>query len=306
MLNILITGGAGYKGVILLEELLKLGHQVTVLDNFMYGHESVLGFVGEKNCTIIRKDIRNLEKSDVSKYDLIYHLAGISGYPACEANPHSAQIINVDSTRKLVSYLSKNQLLVNASTTSFYGSSGEVMHENSHVAPVSLYGITKYEAEKICMLHPNSVSFRFATLFGVSRKMRSDLLVNDFVFKAVSERSLVLFDSKSIRTYLHVKDAVAAYLMITENPSKFSGQIFNVGSNDFNFSKLDLAKKIQEHIDFKIIDSDLNDFDKRNFIINYDKIYALGFKPLISIGDGIKELKKLYSFFRPYLPYQII
>ncbi|MBI3500272.1 MAG: SDR family oxidoreductase [Bacteroidetes bacterium] len=306
MLNILITGGAGYKGVILLEELLKRGHKVTVLDNFMYGHDSVLGFVGEKNCTLIRKDIRNLEKTDVSKYDMIYHLAGISGYPACEANPHSAQIINVDSTKKLVSYLSKNQVLVNASTTSFYGSSGEVMHENSPVAPVSLYGITKLEAERICMQHPNSVSFRFATLFGVSRKMRADLLVNDFVYKAVTERSLVLFDSKSIRTYLHVRDAVDAYLMITEKPEKFSAQIFNVGSNELNFSKLDLAKKIQEQIDFKIIDSDLNDFDKRNFIINYDKINSLGFKPKVSLEEGISELKKLYSFFRPYLPYQII
>ena len=306
MKKILVTGGAGYKGVILVEALLKSGYKVTILDNFMYGYESVLGFVGEKNCTIINKDIRNLEQSDVNKFDVIFHLAGISGYPACEANPHSAEIINVYSTKKLVSYLSKNQLLVNASTTSFYGSSGEVMDENSPVAPVSLYGKTKYEAEKICMSHPQAVSLRFATLFGVSRKMRSDLLVNDFVHKAITERSLVLFDSKSIRTYLHVKDAVDAYLMILNKTPQMAGQIFNVGSNELNFSKLDLAKKIKEHIDFKIIDSDLSDFDKRNFIINYDKIYSLGFKPAISIEDGILELKKLFSFYRPYLPYQII
>ena len=306
MKKILVTGGAGYKGIILVEELLKRNYEVTIFDNFMYGYDSVLGFVNEKNCTIIKKDIRNLQQSDVSSYDVIFHLAGISGYPACEANPHSAEIINVHSTKTLVSFLSKNQLLINASTTSFYGSSGEEMDENSPIAPVSLYGITKLKAEKICMNHPNSVSLRFATLFGVSRKMRTDLLVNDFVNKAITERSLVLFDSKSIRTYLHVKDAVSAYLMILEKTSQMAGQIFNVGSNDLNFSKLDLAKKIQAQIDFKIIDSDISDFDKRNFIINYDKIYSLGFKPKISLEEGIFELKKLFSFYRPYLPYQII
>jgi nucleoside-diphosphate-sugar epimerase len=306
MKNILITGGAGYKGVILVEELLKRNYSVTVLDNFMYGYESVLGFVNYKNCTIVKKDIRNIQHADLKDYDVIFHLAGISGYPACEANPHSAQIINVESTKTLVSFLSKNQLLINASTTSFYGSSGEVKDENSALAPISLYGITKCEAEKICMNHPNTVSLRFATLFGVSRKMRTDLLVNDFVQKAITERSLVLFDSKSIRTYLHVRDAVADYMLILEKTDKMRNQIFNVGSNDLNFSKLDLAKKIQKHIEFKIIDSDLSDFDKRNFIINYDKINKLGFSHTISIEEGILELKKLYSFYRPYLPYQII
>ena len=306
MKKILITGGAGYKGVILAEELLKLEYDVTIMDNFMYGYESVLGFVSNKNCTIVKKDIRNFEKSDVSSYDVIFHLAGISGYPACEANPHSAQIINVESTKTLVSYLSKNQLLIYASTTSFYGSSGEVKDENSALAPVSLYGITKCEAEKICLNHPNTISFRFATLFGVSRKMRTDLLVNDFVQKAITERSLVLFDSKSIRTYLHVKDAISAYLLLLQKTDEMRNQVFNVGSNDFNFSKLDLAKKILKHVDFKIIDSDLSDYDKRNFIINYDKINKLGYKPAFSVEDGILELKKLYAFYRPYLPYQII
>ena len=306
MKKILVTGGAGYKGVILVRELLKKGYEVTILDNFMYGYDSVLGFSDVKNCTIIRKDIRNLEISDVKQYDVIFHLAGISGYPACEANPHSAEIINVHSTKKLVSFLSKEQLLVYASTTSFYGSSGEVMDEKSLVAPTSLYGRTKYEGEKSCMTHANAVSLRFATLFGVSGKMRTDLLVNDFVHKAITERSLVLFDSKSIRTYLHVRDAINAYLMVLDQTPKMLGQVFNVGSNELNFSKLELAERIKKFIDFTIIDSDLSDFDKRNFVINYDKINSLGFKQTISIEEGILELKKLYSFYRPFLPYQII
>lgn len=306
MEKILVTGGAGYKGCLLVGELLKKNYSVTILDNFMYGYDSVLGFVGNKNCTILKKDIRNLQSSDLKNYDIIFHLAGISGYPACEANPHSAEIINVHSTKKLTGFLSAQQLLVYASTTSFYGKSGEVKDETAIPEPLSLYGITKFEAEKICLSHRNSVSLRFATIFGASMRMRCDLLVNDFVYKAITERSLVLFDSRSIRTYLHVKDAIRAYLMVLEKTKQMAGQIFNVGSNDLNFSKLDLAKKIKKFIDFKIIDSDLDDFDKRNFVINYNKISGLGFAPSVSIEDGIQELKKLYSFYRPFSLYQTI
>ncbi len=306
MEKILVTGGAGYKGCMLVKELLNAGYRVTILDNFMYGYDSVLGFVNNPNCTIQKKDIRNLQSPDVKNYDVIFHLAGISGYPACEANPHSAQIINVDSTKKLVGFLSNKQALVYASTTSFYGKSGEKKDEKSTPEPLSLYGVTKYKAEKICMQHENAVALRFATIFGASPRMRCDLLVNDFVYKAINERSLVLFDSKSIRTYLHVKDAVKAYMLILEKPRKTLGQIFNVGSNGLNFSKLELAHKIQKQINFKIIDSDIEDFDKRSFIINYNKISALGYKTSVNMDDGIAELKKLYSFYHPFPSYNTI
>lgn len=286
--------------------LLDAGNKVTVMDNFLYGYDSLLGYVSNKNFTVHRKDIRNLTSSDVKPYDIIFHLAGISGYPACEANPHSAEIINVQGTKKLCGFLSNQQALVYASTTSFYGKSGEEKDERSVPEPVSLYGITKYKAEKICMERSNSTALRFATLFGVSKRMRCDLLVNDFVFKAMTERSLVLFDSRSIRTYLHINDAINAYLMVLDKPRKMFGQIFNVGSNDLNFSKLALAQKIHKQINFKIIDSDLDDFDKRNFIINYNKISALGFRTTVSIDQGITELIKLYSFYRPFSLYQTI
>lgn len=306
MNKILILGGAGYKGSMLAEKLLEQNYNITIMDNFMYGYDSVLGFIGNKNCSVIKKDIRNLQSSDLKDYDIIYHLAGISGYPACEANPHSAEIINVHSTRKLVGFISAQQLLIYASTTSFYGKSGEMKDETSVPEPVSLYGVTKYEAEKICMNHPNALSLRFATIFGASRRMRCDLLVNDFVYKAITERSLVLFDSKSIRTYLHISDCINAYIMVLKKTSQMVGQIFNVGSNDLNFSKIDLAQKIKKHIDFQIIDSDLDDFDKRNFVINYNKIASLGFSPSVSVEDGILELKKLFSFYRPFSLYQTI
>lgn len=306
MMKILITGGAGYKGVLLAEALLQAGCSVTILDNFLYGYESVLGFAADKNCTILKQDIRNIAEKDVKDFDVIYHLAAISGYPACEANPHSAQMINVVSTERLISLLAPGQLLVYASTTSLYGQSGLEQDENSLPTPASLYGITKWQAETLCMQRPNAISFRFATLFGVSRRMRCDLLLNDFVYRAVNERSIVLFDSHSVRTFLHVRDAVKAYVMALTDPGKMVGNIFNVGCRSMNFSKLELARIIQRHLQNEIIETRLDDPDRRDFIINFDKIAALGFTPTVSIEDGIEELVRLYSWYQPFQNYRPI
>jgi len=306
MIRVLITGGAGYKGVILAEQLLQAGCKVTILDNFLYGYESVLGFAADKNCTIVRHDIRNLAEADLRQYDIIYHLAAISGYPACEANPHSAQMINVVSTEKLVKLLSPDQILVYASTTSLYGKSGQELTETDTPTPGSLYGITKWTAETVCMQRQNAISFRFATLFGASRRMRCDLLLNDFVYRAVNERSIVLFDSHSIRTFLHVRDAIQAYRMVPDHAGAMAGQIYNVGANIMNFSKLELARVIQSFLQNEIIETRLADPDRRDFIINFDKITALGFKPAITIADGIEELIRLYSWYQPYQNYRPI
>lgn len=305
-MKVLVTGGAGYKGTILVGELLEKGHKVTVLDNFMYGYEPVLPFVKYKNCDFVKKDIRNISEKDVKNFDVIYHLAGISGYSACEANPHSAQIINVDSTKNLTALLSKSQVLVYASTTSFYGKSGQTRYETDKPEPVSLYGVTKYKAEVICMERENSIAFRFATLFGVSAKMRCDLMLNDFVYRAMIDRSLVLFDSKSMRTFLHVRDAIKAYLMVFDDLNAYVGNVFNVGCNSMNYSKLQLANIIKKHLNFNIIDSELLDPDERNFIINFDKISKLGFKSTITAEEGIEELIKLYSFYHPYASFRPI
>lgn len=304
MKKVLITGGAGYKGVILAEALLQAGCKVTIMDNFIYGYDSVLGFAPDHNCTILKLDIRNLEAKDVTSYDIVYHLAAISGYPACEANPHSAQMINVVSTEKLVNLLSADQLLVYASTTSLYGKSGLEQDEAALPTPDSLYGITKWKAESLCMQRQNSISFRFATLFGSSRRMRCDLLLNDFVYRAVHDRSIVLFDSHSVRTFLHVRDAIQAYVMALRQPEKMTGNIFNVGSSSMNFSKLEIAGIIQKHIHNEIIETQLADPDRRDFIINFDKISALGFRPAISIEDGVQELLRLYSWFQPFQNYR--
>ena len=307
MQSILITGGAGYKGVLLAGALLQRKRRVTILDNFMYDYQPVLSLADEPHCTVIKKDIRNLEKNDLQGYDIIYHLAAISGYPACEANPHSAQMINVNSTRSLAEMLSPAQLLVYASTTSLYGQQEDELDETAVPKPVSLYGVTKYQAETICMQRKNSVSLRFATLFGISRKMRLDLLFNDFVYKAFHERSIVLFDAHSVRTFLHVRDAIQAYLMVLDKADQMKGQVYNVGSNAMNYSKLELAQLIKKKLtNIEIIQTQLEDLDKRNFVINYDKINALGFKPTVSAEEGIEELVRLYSWYKPNAAFRII
>lgn len=305
-MKILITGGAGYKGVVLTKQLLDKGHDVTILDNFLYGYDSVLHLIPYKNLNIIREDVRNLRESHLKEYDGIYHLGGISGYPACEANPHSAHLINVEATKTMANNLSNDQFIIYASTTSFYGDTGKVCSEEMAIKPVSLYGITKYHAEQYIMQRKNSVALRFATIFGISPKMRIDLLVNDFTYKAVNDRSIVLFESKSKRTFLHLLDAINAYVFTLDNLDKMRGQIYNIGSNDLNYSKLEIAEHIKQYTNCTIIDSDLSDFDVRNFEISFEKIASLGYKVTKSLDDGIHELIKLYKFYKPFLAYKTI
>jgi nucleoside-diphosphate-sugar epimerase len=305
-MKILITGGAGYKGTLLTSELLNLGYDVTIFDNFMYGYNHIIHLVNNKNLSIIKKDIRNIQNSDVSEYDVIFHLAGISGMPACASNPHSAETINVEATKKLVNLLSKEQILINASTTSFYGFSSIVCDEQTKPEPVSIYGKTKYEAERIVQDRDNSCSLRFATLFGVSPKMRNDLMVNDFTYKALYERSVVLFGSDTKRTFIHIKDAISSYLHTLDNFDKMKNQIYNVGSNQLNFSKNEIANAVKNHINYEIVNSNLQDLDRRSFEISFDKINETGFFTKYDLNYGIEELLKLYKFYVQYVPYNLI
>jgi len=305
-MNILITGGAGYKGVILTEQLLSKGHKITVLDNFMFGFDSILHLVPNKKLLIVKEDIRNDIARYVKDQDVIIHLAGISGYPACEANPHSAQVINVDSTKTLIDSLTKDQLIIYASTTSFYGSSGNVCDETSEIKAVSLYGATKYAAEKIVMQKENACALRFATIFGVSPKMRVDLLVNDFTYRAVNDRSIILFKASSKRTFLHVQDAIRSYLHILENFDKMKDDVYNIGDERLNYSKMDIAENIKKYVDCSIINSDIKDLDIRDFIISYNKIKAFGYAATYTLDDGIQELVKLYQFYKPFSTFKTI
>jgi nucleoside-diphosphate-sugar epimerase len=305
-MKVLVTGGAGYKGILLTKELLESGHQVEIYDNFMYGYSSVFHLVGNPKLSIVKKDIRNIQSNDVNRFDAIFHLSGISGMPACASNPHSAETINVESTKKLVNLLSKEQILINASTTSFYGYTKDICDEHTPPDPVSIYGKTKYEAEKIVQDRLNSCSLRFATVFGVSPKMRNDLMVNDFTYKALYERSVVLFGSDTKRTFIHIKDSIDAYIHTLNNFDQMKNQVYNVGSNNLNYSKFEIANAVKKHVDYEIVNSSLQDLDKRSFEISFNKINDTGFFTKYDLNYGIEELIKLYKFYVQYIPYNLI
>ncbi|MCX5829839.1 MAG: NAD(P)-dependent oxidoreductase [Deltaproteobacteria bacterium] len=304
-MKILVTGGAGYKGVKLVARLLEKGYKVTILDNFMYGFEPILHLVENDDLTVKKQDIRN-NIDDIAEYDVIFHLAGLSGLPACAANPSSAQLINVEATNQLVRSLGKGQRLIYASTTSFYGKSGEEYTEHTPVDPVSQYGKTKYAAEQIMMERENSISLRFATVFGFSPKMRMDLMVNDFTYKALKEGVVVLFDSYAKRTFIHIDDAVGCYIFALENFEKMKGDVFNAGGEHLNYSKLEIAQAVQKYANFQIIESDVKDKDLRNFLISYNKIRSLGYIPEKTLDDGISQMIKIFNYYDYFTHYRVI
>jgi nucleoside-diphosphate-sugar epimerase len=304
-MKILVTGGAGYKGTVLTRKLLDQGYDVTLLDNFMYGYEPVMHLATNNNLKIIKHDIRN-GIPEIGKYDVIFHLAGISGFPACASNPHSAQLINVEATRRIAQDIAPGQMLINVSTTSLYGKSGAPCDEETPVDPVSTYALTKYAAEGILHEKPNVISLRFATVFGFSTRMRMDLMINDFVYKAVKEKVIVLFDSFAKRTFIHVEDAADCYLFAMDHFDSMRGGIFNAGGNSLNFSKDEIASKIRQKVDFSVVNSELKDKDLRHFIVNFDKIEKLGFKPAKTVEDGIDELIRIYGFYEYYSHYKTI
>lgn len=305
-MKILITGGAGYKGVKLTEELLNRGHHVTILDNFMYGCSPIFGLVNNPNLDILKLDIRNIKEEHVKNFDVIYHLSGISGMPACATNPHSAEMINTIATKTLVNLLSKDQIIINAATTAIYGDNNEICTEESIIKPGSIYSKSKYEAEKIVQQKENAISLRFATVFGIAPRMRDDLIVNDFVYRALHDRNIVIFEGKSKRTAIHIDDAIRAYLFALDNFNIMKNQVYNIGDETLNFSKLDIANIIKKYNNFQIIDSTLPDLDIRNFVVSFDKIKKLGYHTTKTLEDGIEELIKLYSFYVKYSPYNII
>lgn len=298
-MNVLITGGAGYVGVKLSEALLDRGENVTIFDNFMYGYDAILHLVNSPNLTVIKGDIRNEDYSYLKGQDVIFHLAALSGYPVCQANPHTAKMTNSLATQRLVAHLSRDQQIIYASTTSLYGNSGTSCDETTPVKPVSLYGITKYEAERMVMEHGNTISLRFATIFGVSPRMRIDLLPNDFTYRAMTERCLVLFEYHARRTFLHIRDAIVAYLLALDNFETMKDNIYNVGDKTLNFSKLEIANAIKKYVRFEIVNAGIEDPDARNFDIDFSKISRLGYSATLSLDDGIKELIKLYGFYNP-------
>lgn len=299
MNHVLITGGAGYIGSTLAEHLLDNGYKVTVLDNLSYKQLSLLHLFKRRNFTFVKGDVRNKEllQKLVTEADVIIPLAAIVGMPACKSNPDLAVDVNYKQVVNVLEVLRDDQKLILPNTNSQYGSSDTIITEESPFKPLSLYAETKCDAENAMLQKGNGVSLRLATVFGVSPRMRQDLLVNDFVYKSVVDGYLVMFEAHFKRNYIHVVDIARTFLFIMENYEKCKGQAFNVGLSSANCSKLELAETIKKYIPDLVIKQDefKQDFDKRNYIVSNEKLEKLGWKPIMSLDDGIKELISAYQ-----------
>lgn len=301
MAKIVVTGGAGYIGSVLVPMLLDNGHKVTVIDKFLYSENSLISNCSNSDFSIINGDVRNedLIKKAISDAEFIVPLAALVGFPLCEKNKFDAISVNLDAIKIILKYRQENQKIIYPCTNSGYGAgkTEKIYTEESPIVPISLYGKTKVEAERLVIESGNSMSFRFATLFGVSPRMRTDLLVNDFVYRAVNDRSVVVFQGDYMRNYLHVRDAARAFVYAINNFDRMKGSQYNCGLSDANLSKNELCRVIQKHIpSFTFMEAQYGeDPDKRNYIVSNEKIEKMGFKPSISLDDGIEELIKAYS-----------
>ena len=303
MSNILVTGGAGYIGSTLVPDLLSKKHKVTVVDNFMYDQTSLATSIRDKNFEIIFGDVRDesLMKKLVSKADIIIPLAAIVGAPACDKDPVTAQSINKDSILWLLKQLSQSQQVIMPTTNSAYGSGDKdnFCDENSPLNPLSLYARDKVVVEKSLLEHENSTSFRLATVFGISPRMRLDLLVNNFTLRAITDGFVIVFEGHFKRNYIHILDVVQAFNLAIEKKDQFKGEIFNVGLSQANISKIELCQEIKKIVpDFLFLEAPLGkDPDQRNYIVSNKKIEALGFSPAVSLQEGLNELVKGLKMF---------
>lgn len=302
--NILITGGAGYLGSTLVPALLADGHRVTVLDTFRFGQASLNHVCADPNFDVRRGDARDPDvlKPLLKDADIIIPLAALVGAPLCDNDKIGAETLNHGAVVTLIELASAQQRIIMPVTNSGYGigESGKMCTEESPLKPITLYGRTKVAAEKAVLDRGNCISFRLATVFGMSPRMRLDLLVNDFVYRAVNDRAVVLFEAHFKRNYIHVRDVARAFQHGITNFETMSGQAYNVGLSDANLSKAELCQRIQQRLPkFVFLEAPVGeDPDKRDYIVSNDKIEATGYKPAHSLDAGIAELIKGYRMLR--------
>lgn len=299
MNKILITGGAGYIGNVLTPFLLDRDYRVTVFDNLIHRQHGILENASHKNFNFVYGDVRNYELYEklINQHDVIVNLAAYVGMPLCNRFPIETKQVNQDSAEFLASKVSKDQLVIHANTNSGYGlgthTNGKAVFctEETPLNPISLYGKTKCAAEKYIMASGNNITFRLATVMGVSRKMRMDLLVNDFTWRAWNDRFIVLFESSFLRNFIHIKDVVTA-IESAIGRSKMKGQIYNLGNTSANVNKMDLCLAIKKQVpDFYITESEINkDPDQRNYIVSNEKLENTGWFPKYSLDDAIREV----------------
>lgn len=300
----LVTGGAGYIGSTLVPMLLSQGHEVTVVDNFMYGQTPLMDMCHYDTLNIVRGDARNHELMGplVKKADIILPLACLTGAPLCKADPVGARTINHDAVKMLLEMKSKNQIMIFPCTNSGYGIGQEGIHcdENTPMRPVSLYGQLKVDIEKALLDSGHVVTYRFATVFGMSPRPRLDLLVNDFVYRAVNDKFVVLFEAHFKRNYLHVRDAARSFIHGAQNFDKMKGEPYNVGLSEANLSKAELCDAIKKHVpNFHVLVSEVGeDPDKRNYIVSNEKIEKTGFRTENGLDKGIRELVRGFQILK--------
>lgn len=296
-MKVLVTGGAGYVGSVLVGKLLQKGIKVCVVDNLMYDNGfTLIPYFNTPKFQFIKGDVRDkkLMKSLVHNFEHVVHLAAIVGFPACRKNPQLTREVNVHSTKYISSLLSNDQGVVYASTGSNYGIiENEICTEETPLNPISLYGKTKTKAEEIFLNENGAVAYRFATAFGLSPRMRLDLLINDFVYQAINNKTLVMFEKSFKRTFIHVNDMADSIIYAIENYDSMKNNTYNVGGDFNNYNKEEIALMIKERVDYYLHFAEFGeDEDKRNYEVSYKKINDKGFHIKTTVQDGINELIK--------------
>lgn len=304
MRPILVTGGAGYIGSVLVPLLLQQGYSVTVLDNLCYQQNSLLSCFQEKNFSFVKGDVQkeDLVKELVAKAEIIIPLAALVGAPACQFSPNLAKAINYDAVEMLLKYLSPHHKILFPNTNSGYGigQSSVFCDEKTPLRPISWYGKLKIAIEDKLLATKQAISFRLATVFGISPRMRLDLLVNDFTFKACQDRSIILFEEHFQRNYIHVQDVAAAFLFGIHHFESMKGQAFNVGLSSANLTKRELCEVIQKYVpDLYIHSAPIGkDPDQRNYQVSNAKLESLGWRAKKTLEEGIQEIIRAYPFLK--------